>query len=157
MAVKVEKIAIGIDLGTTNSCAAVWRNDRVEMIVNDQGNRTTPSYVAFTDSQRMIGDPAFNIAACKPTNTVFGKSFYTQLFLILFRINWYMIRKTIMFCLDGLVFDERTIYDILMHETYPMHSGGTINFIEHVQNFNRKFRCDIIEIREMKHNMSITC
>jgi len=72
---KGENVAIGIDLGTTYSCAAVWRNERVEMIVNDQGNRTTPSYVAFTGSQRMIGDPAFNMAACNPTNTVYGKSF----------------------------------------------------------------------------------
>ncbi|XP_045815379.1 heat shock 70 kDa protein 18-like [Trifolium pratense] len=66
-----KKFAIGIDLGTTYSCVAVCRNDKVEIIVNDQGNRTTPSYVAFTDSQRMIGDYAFNMAACNPTNTVF--------------------------------------------------------------------------------------
>ncbi|KAK2420522.1 heat shock cognate 70 kDa protein [Trifolium repens] len=66
-----KKFAIGIDLGTTYSCVAVWRNDKVEIIVNDQGNRTTPSYVAFTDSQRMIGDAAFNMAACKPTNTIY--------------------------------------------------------------------------------------
>ncbi|GAU42343.1 hypothetical protein TSUD_287770 [Trifolium subterraneum] len=66
-----KKFAIGIDLGTTYSCVAVWRNDKVEIICNDQGNRTTPSYVAFTDSQRMIGDSAFNMAACNPTNTVF--------------------------------------------------------------------------------------
>jgi len=72
---KGEKVAIGIDLGTTYSCAAVWRNERVEMIVNDQGNRTTPSYVAFTNTQRMIGDAAFNMAACNPTNTVYGKCF----------------------------------------------------------------------------------
>ncbi|KEH25722.1 putative Heat shock protein 70 family [Medicago truncatula] len=75
MTVKSEKVAIGIDLGTTYSCVAVWKNDKVEIIVNDQGNRTTPSYVAFTDSQRMIGDAASNMAASNPTNTVFGKSF----------------------------------------------------------------------------------
>ncbi|GAU42346.1 hypothetical protein TSUD_287800 [Trifolium subterraneum] len=67
-----KKFAIGIDLGTTNSRVAVWRNDQLEIICNDQGNRTTPSYVAFTDSQRMIGDSAFNMAACNPTNTVYG-------------------------------------------------------------------------------------
>jgi heat shock 70kDa protein 1/2/6/8 len=62
---------IGIDLGTTYSCVAVWQNDRVEVIANDQGNRTTPSYVAFTDSERLIGDAAKNQVAMNPHNTVF--------------------------------------------------------------------------------------
>jgi L1 cell adhesion molecule like protein len=62
---------IGIDLGTTYSCVAVWQNDRVEIIANDQGNRTTPSYVAFTESERLVGDAAKNQAAANPTNTVF--------------------------------------------------------------------------------------
>ncbi|GAU37118.1 hypothetical protein TSUD_278690 [Trifolium subterraneum] len=74
MSTKGKKVAIGIDLGTTYSCVAVCMNDKVEIIVNDQGNRITPSYVAFTDSQRMIGDSAFNMAACNPTNTVYGKT-----------------------------------------------------------------------------------
>ncbi|MED6176533.1 70-kilodalton heat shock protein [Stylosanthes scabra] len=64
-------LAIGIDLGTTYSCVAVWRHDRVEIIANDQGNRITPSYVAFTDTHRMIGDAAKNQIAANPTNTVF--------------------------------------------------------------------------------------
>ena len=62
---------IGIDLGTTYSCVAVWQNDRVEVIANDQGNRTTPSYVAFTDTERLIGDAAKNQVAMNPHNTVF--------------------------------------------------------------------------------------
>ncbi|XP_054786708.1 heat shock 70 kDa protein 18-like isoform X2 [Prosopis cineraria] len=65
------KPAIGIDLGTTYSCVAVWQKDRAEIIVNDQGNRTTPSMVAFTDTQRLIGDAAKNQAAINPTNTIF--------------------------------------------------------------------------------------
>ena len=52
-------------------CVGVWQNDRVEIIANDQGNRTTPSYVAFTDTERLIGDAAKNQIAMNPTNTVF--------------------------------------------------------------------------------------
>ncbi|XP_048324409.2 heat shock cognate 70 kDa protein 2 [Ziziphus jujuba] len=71
MAGKGKGPAIGIDLGTTYSCVGVWQNDRVEIIANDQGNRTTPSYVAFTDTGRLIGDAAKNQVAMNPTNTVF--------------------------------------------------------------------------------------
>ena len=72
MAGKGEGRAIGIDLGTTYSCVAAWKNDRIEIIPNDQGNRTTPSQVAFTATDRLIGDAAKNQVANNPINTVFG-------------------------------------------------------------------------------------
>ncbi|XP_047963282.1 heat shock cognate 70 kDa protein 2-like [Salvia hispanica] len=63
--------AIGIDLGTTYSCVGAWQHDRIEIIANDQGNRTTPSYVAFTAEERLIGDAAKNQVTNNPINTVF--------------------------------------------------------------------------------------
>ena len=64
-------VAIGIDLGTTYSCVAWWKDNRCEIIANDQGNRTTPSYVAFTETERLVGDGAHNQSAGNPENTVF--------------------------------------------------------------------------------------
>lgn len=69
---KIEGTCVGIDLGTTYSCVAVWRNGRVEVCPNEQGNRITPSYVAWTkDGQKIVGDAAKNQVATNPTNTVF--------------------------------------------------------------------------------------
>ncbi|KAA6394193.1 MAG: putative Heat shock cognate 70 kDa protein [Streblomastix strix] len=65
------KFAVGIDLGTTKSCVAVMRDGQVDIIPNDQGNRITPSYVAFTDTERLLGDAAKSQVAMNPNNTVF--------------------------------------------------------------------------------------
>ena len=64
-------VAIGIDLGTTYSCVGWWKDNRCEIIANDQGNRTTPSYVAFTEEERLVGDGAKNQCSMNPENTIY--------------------------------------------------------------------------------------
>ncbi|PWA90512.1 heat shock protein 70 family [Artemisia annua] len=77
MCQSVKGTAIGIDLGTTYSCAAIWfpKKKRVEIIPNEQGNRITPSCVAFNDSELLVGESAKNQIARNPANTVFGNYF----------------------------------------------------------------------------------
>lgn len=67
----IEGETIGIDLGTTYSCVGVWQDNRVEIVANDQGNRTTPSWVAFSDTEKLVGEPAKQQYSSNPTNTLF--------------------------------------------------------------------------------------
>lgn len=112
---------IGIDLGTTYSCVGVFQHGKVEIIANDQGNRTTPSYVAFTDTERLIGDAAKNQVAMNPTNTVFGKSipifFCEDLYL-----DYYVSVDAKR--LIGRRFDDATVQSDMKHWPFKVVSDG---------------------------------
>lgn len=112
---KVSDIAIGIDLGTTYSCVGVYQGGKVEIIANNQGNRTTPSYVAFNESDRLIGEAAKNQAAMNPKNTIFdakrliGNLFFTCFLSFLF---WFFVLGFL-----GRKFDDKSVqHDI---KTWP--------------------------------------
>merc|ERR1739844_273737 len=109
--------AVGIDLGTTYSCVGVFQHGKVEIIANDQGNRTTPSYVAFTDTERLIGDPAKNQVAVNPCNTIFDAK-----------------------RLIGRKFDESTVQSDMKHWPFTViDQGGKPKLSVEYQNETKTF------------------
>ena len=111
------KTAIGIDLGTTYSCVGVWTNDRVEIIANDQGNRTTPSYVGFTDTERLVGDAAKNAALGNLSNTVYDTK-----------------------RLIGRIFNDKEVQDDMKHFTYTVVEKNSkphvqVNYLNELKQF----------------------
>ncbi len=99
--------AIGIDLGTTYSCVGIWQNGHVEIIANDQGNRTTPSYVSFTEQERLIGDAAKSMVSSNPSNTVFDAK-----------------------RLIGQKFNDSKVQDDMKHFTYKVINKDTKPYIQ---------------------------
>ncbi|KAJ7489783.1 Hsp70 protein-domain-containing protein [Mycena galericulata] len=102
---------IGIDLGTAYSCVGVWQGDRFEIIANDQGNRTTPSCVAFSDNERLIGDAAKNQAAMNPTNT------YALIFLLRFSV--FDVKRLI-----GRKFEDNEVQADIKHFPFTVVGRG---------------------------------
>ena len=99
--------AIGIDLGTTYSCVGIWQNGRVDIIANDQGNRTTPSYVSFTEQERLIGDAAKSMVSSNPSNTVFDAK-----------------------RLIGQKFNDSKVQDDMKHLSYNVINKDTMPYIQ---------------------------
>ena len=97
---KIKGESIGIDLGTTYSCVGVWQNDRVEIVANDQGNRTTPSYVAFNSTEKLVGDAAKSQVTLNPKNTVYDA-------------------KRLM----GQKFSDKSVQEQLKHFSFDVKSG----------------------------------
>jgi len=126
--------AIGIDLGTTNSRVGIWleEENRFELISNDHGNRSTPSYVAFTETERLIGDPAKDQVSRNPANTIFGafrsRNGLSSPFFVSF------LRK----CLDGdhvdfceaMYLDKNYFSVISMHFFHPNLATSSIFLVE---------------------------
>jgi hypothetical protein len=97
---------IGIDLGTACSCVAVWQNGRAEIVTNEHGGRATPSYAAFTDTERLVGDAAKSQASRNPTNTVFGESVVVSPLLRLFAYRLVLFRPALTFnCLPSTSYE----------------------------------------------------
>lgn len=134
-----KETAVGIDLGTTYSCVAVFQHGKVEIIANDQGNRTTPSYVAFTETERLIGDAAKNQVALNPNNTVFGTLFFicihssldpkiktqTQWFLLC--PDWWLLRfwSSDAKRLIGRRFDDSVVQSDMKHWPFSVISDNS--------------------------------
>jgi len=106
---------IGIDLGTTYSCVGIWQNDRVEIIANDQGDRTTPSWVGFTDTERLIGGAAKNQGNLNPQNTIFDAK-----------------------RLIGRKFDDKVVQDDMKHWPFKIVRGDGNKPIIEVEYMNAK-------------------
>ena len=114
---KKSKIAIGIDLGTVNSCVGIYRDGRVEIIANDQGNRTTPSMVSFTNDERLIGDAAKTMASSNSKNTVYDAK-----------------------RLIGRNYNDNNIEDEIKHYSYNIKNKGNKPIIEvEYKNENKQF------------------
>ena len=108
---------IGIDLGTTYSCVAVYQNGNVNIIANDQGNRTTPSWVSFTDTERLVGDAAKNAALGNLSNTVYDTK-----------------------RLIGRMFNDKEVQDDMKHFTYTVVDKNSkphvqVNYLNELKQF----------------------